>query len=269
MHNVAVTVLASVIWNWYLLLSVLFCYKRKGVATRDNYRVIIYLNIELKLITDWMKTNRLALSIHKTNFILFHSNKLKPYKSINLKIDNKNIQQVNSVKYLGVLFDSNLTWKPHISELCKKISKTIGILSKIRYFVTLNILIMLYYSLIYSFFIYGVQVWGLTYPSYLKPISILQKKLVRVITFSHPRSHSEPIFKYLNLLKFTDVINLQILTFVYQWFHELTPDNFSDYFELVSDKHFFQTRQAQNANLYIKSVNTTQYGLRSIQYIGI
>ena len=104
--------------------------------------------------------------------------------------------------------------------------------------------------------------------SYLKPISILQKKLARIITFSHPRSHSEPILKNLNLLKFTDISNLQILTFVYQWIHELTPDTFRNYFELISDKHIYQTRQAQNLNLFIKSVNATQYGLQSIQYIG-
>ena len=47
----------------------------------------------------------LALSILKTNFIIFHSKKLKPSKLINLKIDGLNIKQVFTVKYLGVTFD--------------------------------------------------------------------------------------------------------------------------------------------------------------------
>ena len=69
------------------------------------------LNQELKTVAEWMKSNRLALSILKTNFIIFHSKKLKPSKLINLKIDGLNIKQVFTVKYLGVTFDSNLTWK--------------------------------------------------------------------------------------------------------------------------------------------------------------
>ena len=59
---------------------------------------------------EWMKSNRLALTILKTNFVLFHSKKLKSCKSLNLKLDGVNIQEVSKFKYLGVTFDSNLTW---------------------------------------------------------------------------------------------------------------------------------------------------------------
>ena len=72
------------------------------------------LNHELEVVAKWMKSNRLALSILKTNFVLFHSKKLKPSKLFNLKIDGVNIKQVFTVKYLGVTFDSILTWKNHI-----------------------------------------------------------------------------------------------------------------------------------------------------------
>ena len=75
------------------------------------------LNNELKIVAEWMKSNRLALSTLKTNFVLFHSKKLKPSKLPNLKIDGVRIKQVSTVKYLGVTFDSNLTWKNHINEL--------------------------------------------------------------------------------------------------------------------------------------------------------
>ena len=88
-------------------------------------------------------------------------------KSLNLKINGVNIQEVSTVKYLGVTFDSNLTWKNHVDELCLKLSKTVGIFSKLRYYVNVDTLIMLYYSLVYPFLTYGIQVWGLTYPTYL------------------------------------------------------------------------------------------------------
>ena len=68
-----------------------------------------------------MKCYRLALSISKTNFILFHSRKLKPNQSLRIEIDNALIKQVDSTKYLGIRFDSNLTCKSHINELCLKL----------------------------------------------------------------------------------------------------------------------------------------------------
>ena len=118
------------------------------------------LNHELKSVAEWMKCNRLPPSISETNFILFHSSKLKPNQSLRIEIDDALIKQVGSTKYLGLTFDSNLTWKSHINELCLKLSKTVGILSKVSHFVDNHILVMLYYSLIYPFFTYGVHVWG-------------------------------------------------------------------------------------------------------------
>ena len=172
----------------------------------------LILNQELHAVAEWMKSNRLALSILKTNFVLFHSRRLEPYKSLNLKTDGVNIQEVSTVKYLGVTFESNLTWKNHVNELCLKLLKTVGIFSKLRYYVNVNILIMLHYSLIYPFLTYGIQVWGLTYSTYLKPVTTLQKRVVRIMTFSDPRSHSGPLLKSLRLLKFSDII-LFILKF--------------------------------------------------------
>ena len=124
-------------------------------ACKNLIDLELKLNHELIAVAEWMKSNLLALSLVKTSFILFHSKKLKSYKTFNLKINGVNIQQVSIVKYLGVTFDANLTWKSHIDELCLKLSKTVGIVSKMRYYVNIDVLKMLYNSLIYPFFTYG------------------------------------------------------------------------------------------------------------------
>ena len=111
------------------------------------------------------------------------------------------------------------TWKSHINELCLKLSKTVGILSKVRYYVSKHI----HYSLIYPFLTYGVHVWGLTFPTFLTQLFIIQKRALRIISFSEPKSHCEPLFKSLNLFKLNDVIESQILSFVYQLSHGLLP----------------------------------------------
>ena len=94
------------------------------------------------------------------------------------------------------------------------------------------------------------------------------KKAIRIISFSEPKSHSEPLFKSLNLLKLNDVTELQILSFVYQWSHRLLPPCFSEYFKFTSSVHSYSTRQSCKRNLCLASVNTTQYGLRSLKFTG-
>ena len=137
-------------------------------------------------------------------------------------------------------------------------------------YVNIDMLKMLYNSLIYPFFTYGVHVWGLTYPTYLTPLTTLQKHLVRIMTFSEPLSHSEPLLKSLNLLKFCDIIHVEIISFVYQWFHKLTPSCFADYFKPISFVHPYYTRQSNNDNLFLNQlqVQTSQYGLRSLFFFG-
>ena len=148
-----------------------------------------------------------------------------------------------------------------------KLAKTVGILSEVRHFVDNHILVMLYYSLIYPFFTYGVHVWGLTFLSFLTQLFIIQKKAIRIISFCEPKSHSEPLFKSLNLLNLNDVIESQILFFVYQWSRRLLSPCFGEHFKFTS-VHSFSTRQSCNRNLNVASVNTTQYGLRSLKFTG-
>ena len=112
------------------------------------------------------------------------------------------------------------------------------------------------------------HVWGLTFPTSLTQLFIIQKRAIRIISFSEPKSHSEPLFKSLNLLKLNDVIESQIVSFVYQWSHGLLPPCFSKYFNFTSSVHSYATRQSCNRNLYVASVNTTQYGLRSLKFTG-
>ena len=76
--------------------------------------------------------------------------------------------------------DNNLNWKSLANYIAKKIKRSIGILSKLRYYVTLDTLITLYYALLYPFLIYSILIWGNTYPTNIKPLFILQKRAIRL-----------------------------------------------------------------------------------------
>ena len=68
-------------------------------STKDLNHLETILNHELKSVADWMKCNRLSLSISKTQFIVFHSAKRLPDRSLCIEIDNTYIDQVDSAKY--------------------------------------------------------------------------------------------------------------------------------------------------------------------------
>ena len=198
-----------------------------------------------------MKSNRLVLSVSKTNFVPFYSKKLKSYKTLNLIIDGVYIQEVSTVKYLGL---TNLPWKNLVNELCLKLWGTLGIFSKLRYFVNVDSLIMYNYALICPFLTYRIPAWGLTYATYLKPVITLQKRVIRIMIFSDSRS----LLKSLRLLKFSNIIHLEILSFVYYWNHKLSPSSFVNYFNPVSSIHTYNTRRSQIENLFVTSVHNSQ-----------
>ena len=87
-----------------------------------------------------MIVNRLSLNIEKTNFVVFHPYNKPLQQNITLIINKNAITEKDHVKYLGVIIDSTLTWKNHINNVSSKISKSIGLLYKIRHFVNIKIM---------------------------------------------------------------------------------------------------------------------------------
>ena len=137
------------------------------------------VNLELQKIADWFKSNTLSLNLSKTNYILFcsHRKKIPSIQGI-IQVDNFKIPQVISVKFLGVHLDQHLTWNIHISQIASKISKNVGILSRIAYILPTRLRLNLYYSLIHPYLSYCNMVWASNYVTRLKRLILLQKKLL-------------------------------------------------------------------------------------------
>ena len=89
------------------------------------------INRELKKLVTWLNSNRLALNVAKTNFVVI-APRNKPVNNITLLINKIAMNQSKCVKYLRVLIDSNLSFSHHISSVSKKISRAIGIMFKIN-----------------------------------------------------------------------------------------------------------------------------------------
>ena len=77
------------------------------------------MNRELLKIKKWLDASQLALNTEKTKFVIFHSPQKKITEQIIIKFVKKKTERKTSVKFLGVLLDSSLRWKSHITELSK------------------------------------------------------------------------------------------------------------------------------------------------------
>ena len=226
------------------------------------------VNTELKYVKQWLDANKLSLNINKTNYMFFHSPGATLPVNAAIKIGNRFISRVKYMKFLGLLLDEHLCWKYHLSQLSKKLSRTCGILLKIRNYLPTDILRCIYNSLFMSFLQYGIVVWGQTFSSYIEPIFKLQKKAIRTISHQTAFSHSLPLFKGLHLLRVSDVFKYKLLTFVYDSMTMMAPSCFHGYFSLSSTVHNHETRQSCRNDLYLIRKNTLRYGLGSIRYLG-
>ena len=95
------------------------------------------------------------------------------FDTLELSIDNVPIEQVSSVKSLGICIDENLTWHSHIGKLCKKIASATRAIKRVKPFVPQFTILNIYNSLIQSHFDCCSLVWG----NYAKTLSSNQQKL--------------------------------------------------------------------------------------------
>ena len=182
--------------------------------------------------------------MERTNFVVFHSPARKLTEPFTLKFGRKKITHANRVKFLGVLLDESLTWRPHLIEVSRKLTRSVGILYKLRHYVPLDTLISIYYALFYPFLTYGIVVWGATYENLLKPVLTAQKKVIRAITFSEQTAHSSSLFSDLKVLKLGDIYQLYISSIVFGCHKDIAPAHFRDFFIPISSIHSYNTRGA-------------------------
>jgi hypothetical protein len=123
--------------------------------------LISTMNIELNHLYTWLKANRLSLNVNKTHYMIFKTkNKGIPRPLSPLMINGEMITEVTHTKFLGVVIDSNLNWNQHICHVEKKIAKGCAIIMKVRKFLCRKTLISLYYSFVYPYINYCIEVSG-------------------------------------------------------------------------------------------------------------
>ena len=216
--------------------------------------LIITCNSELQNFKQWSDNNRLTINVQKTNSMLVSNiHPVLPDESIQL--NEQLLNNVLETKFLGMVIDKNLKFDQHIGAISAKISKSIGILYRLRgEGVSPFCLRIIYFSIIHPHLLYCLPLFGATYDTHINPLKILQKRAIRILNNANYLDHTEPLFYASKILKIEDQYKLSIASYVYKNPNILTP---------FSRNHHYSTR---NRSTFVPPFERLRSSQQSVLY---
>jgi len=185
-------------------LTFMFADDTACAASDTNLNNLISIvNAELTKLAGWFRSNKMAVNVSKTKFIIFHTrgkpidvNECKIFYNDNEPNNNDplliteierchNNHPTNSCKtykLLGVYFDENMSFDHHITSLCNKMSRSLYCINKAKNFLTSKSLITLYYALVHSHLTYCPIIVSCASASNINKILKIQKKAISIVT---------------------------------------------------------------------------------------
>ena len=144
------------------------------------------LTLELNNLSCWLKANRLSLNVAKTELMIIGSRQRLSVQcdDLEIRIDDQIIKRVDHTKSLGLTIDDRLSWCKHVDEICKKVSSAIGVLKRVRPFISKETAIQIYNALIMPHFDYCSPVWDCLSGYLSDKLQKLQNRAARIITKS-------------------------------------------------------------------------------------
>ena len=224
------------------LVSPLCSFSSSNSLNSNNLsEVTTGINKELSFVQEWLLINKLSVNINKTKFMMFHHPQRKIEHLVPaLELNSEPLERVSEFNFLGLTLDEHISWKPHVQKIANKISRTIGILRRLKNILPTPVLLTLYNTLILPHFHYGLLNWGFS----MGRLQLLQKRSVRVISSSKYNAHTDPPFKKLRLIKLADLFTLNVLKMYYKFKHACLPSHVENMFEEFSRNHEHETRQS-------------------------
>ena len=201
-----------------------------------------HLNDQLKNVSTWLKANKLSINVKKTKLMIFRPRQKTLLPTRQIVLENNVLEQVDNTKFLGVYIDQHLDWKTHVNFIAAKISKSVGLLCKAKYYLPSKSLLTLYYALIYPYLTYCNLIWASTYVTNLQRIYLLQKRAVRTISKADYKASSKPLFANLKILDVFSIYSFQVSSFMYLYHNNALPISFTQTFQTGSQIHQYSTR---------------------------
>jgi len=200
------------------------------------------INRNVANLCEWLSSNKIQMNGNKTKYMIYsYAGQYSLSGAVMMGPDE--ILQTNRIKFLGVLLDDKLNFSNHVSNITNKISRSIGVIYRLRDYVPFSVVKMLYYALIYPYIMYGIEVW-FNAPAYVTDrVVVLQKRAVRCINFLNNNDHTLECFREMKLLPVKFIFDLRISTYMYC---TLNVNHYDSYLgqklQILHDRHGRHTR---------------------------
>jgi len=172
----------------------------------------------------WFEISGLKLNGEKTKFTRFHT----PQSSV---LNNETFTTDDNTKFLGLYVDKHLAWGQCIESVIGKLNSACFQILCLRNSVDLKTCVMLYYAYFYSIAQYGIEFWG--FSSETERVFRIQKKFLRIITFSPWKTSCKSIYRDLKIMTIPDLTIYKTLLMVQTNYNSFFNENF---------EHIYNTR---------------------------
>ena len=198
---------------------------------KDVNEAAVTMTQELTNISEWLAANKLSLNVGKSKLLVFNN---KRKVEVNLTLNGEPLKEVDHAKYLGILIDNKLNWIPQINAVNLKVSKGLGLLSKIRHYVCPDTTRSLYFSFVNAHTDYNLLNWGMASSSSLNPVHTKINKALRIMTFNNRDSPSIPLYKELKILPLEKSYELKNAKHLWKLHNGYLPQSLASNFNVNS-----------------------------------
>lgn len=180
----------------------------------------------------WFSANGLKLNINKTQILRFGGH---------------GDHDAEQIKLLGIIFDRNLSWKPYMSELSRRLSTAIYTIRQMRAVSSADVCRITYFANFQSVATYGILLWGCS--SAAHRIFLRQKEALRALCGVSTRTSCRHLFKQERILTLPSAYILACMKYV--------VENNSD-FRTLGSFHCYETRHRDHLLIKHHRLTRTQ-----------
>lgn len=190
-------------------LSVLFADDTTVIVSAKSYeQLAMKIDEACGQLQTWFSSNGLLLNLSKSMVMIFSGR----MTALPPSVTNGPMPLCNECKFLGFTLDSNLNWKCHVDQLCKRLSGAVFALKKLQPLISQNSLKSVYFSHFHSLMSYGTVIWGNSTDA--KRVFLLQKRALRLLAGVKPRHPCKELFKTYRIMTHYSLYMFEVLMFV-------------------------------------------------------